>query len=390
MLGLRSVVPDKVPMSDSPRRNSDASPTSKGPELPSQSSPAVTVEVTHPVSSAATAAAATADSTGRKSVSQIIAGWSPKTASGSPSVSVARTWPPVSTSTTTSSATAASAASSTPIAMIHHVDVSPSPLPSSIANSFGGDAVLHRDDSIVFAPLHNQNNSGGNKSSTHYPPPQPTKYLPPPSPVTTQTKSIVMDTTEETKYLPPPSPVTTQMKTIDMNTTDESDVIPQGSSDIIPLSIQTEQDEILMSMATTSQVSAYEATEDDIPAASTTIANVIASPPLASPFSPSRDNATRSYSPDPLPAGWTEHLDLTSGHVYYANGATGESQWDVPTVPPPPASYYPPPPPAATYSPSKSTITKPSPSPTTPNKSRSWLGSLLSGGSKNPLNSPKK
>ena len=369
-------------MSDSPRRSGDASPIIKGPEPPPQSSPSMTAEVTH-LSPATTAAAA--DSIGRKSVSQIIAGWSPKPASGSPSVFVSRPWPPVSTSTTTAasvsvSASSAAAVSPTPIPMSHQGEVSPSPLPPSTSTSSGGDAVLHRDDSIVFAPLHNQNNNGGNQSTTYYPPPPPTKYLPPP--VDSPTDSTTMDTTDMEDEIPsakalPPTP----------NTTTVNVTITEVSSDIIPLSIHTEQDEIPVSIPPASKTVAAAATGDEIPD-STKVVNVVISPPSESPFSPSRDTATRSYSPDPLPAGWTEHLDLTSGHVYYANGSTGESQWNIPTLlPPPPAAYYQPPPAPTTYSPSKPPATNTLPTASTPK--RSWLGSLL-GGSKSPANSPKK
>ena len=380
-------------MSDTPRKSSDTSPTVKGPEPPPQSSPAVTaVETLH----SSTTSPAAADSVGRKSVSQIIAGWSPKPASGSPSVSISRTWPPVSTSKTAPS----SAVSSKPISMSHQVDVSPGPLPPSTSTSSGGsDSVLHRDDSIVFAPLHNQNNSGGNKSTTYYPPP-PTKYLPPPS--SSPTNIDIKNMADQEDVIPAakelPSPTESY----------ENATVTQDGSDIIPSSTQTqhtEQDEIPKSISketttTTTTITSTAnktdtaATEDEIPD-STTISDVVVLPPSASPFSPSRDNATRSYSPDPLPTGWTEHLDLTSGHIYYANGSTGQSQWEIPSVPPPPplpTSLYSPPPKPATSTPPRppaaaAAATKSSPSPT---PKRSWLGSLL-GGSKSPSNSsPKK
>ena len=32
----------------------------------------------------------------------------------------------------------------------------------------------------------------------------------------------------------------------------------------------------------------------------------------------------------PLPAGWITLLDQASGHTYYYNEMTGESQWEAP------------------------------------------------------------
>lgn len=48
--------------------------------------------------------------------------------------------------------------------------------------------------------------------------------------------------------------------------------------------------------------------------------------------------------PLPLPPGWEEARDPASGHVYFANRATGETSWVRP-APVPQQAYAPPPPP---------------------------------------------
>lgn len=48
----------------------------------------------------------------------------------------------------------------------------------------------------------------------------------------------------------------------------------------------------------------------------------------------------------PLPPGWVQTIDPSSGRMYYANATTGESSWEVPqllnVLPPPPPSLPPP------------------------------------------------
>ena len=45
---------------------------------------------------------------------------------------------------------------------------------------------------------------------------------------------------------------------------------------------------------------------------------------------PESQLCTSSLGGAPLPSGWTEHYDASSGGYFYVNGATNETTWDRP------------------------------------------------------------
>ena len=80
------------------------------------------------------------------------------------------------------------------------------------------------------------------------------------------------------------------------------------------------------------------------PAATPAATGTAATPAAATPATtPAAGHPLASSASAPLPPGWSMGSDPASGYPYYANLATGQTQWH----PPPPEPPPPPPPPAA-------------------------------------------